>query len=289
MIALCSKHHTMADRGLFSKGQLRKFKSSPHSVEDVKAKFEWARPRQLVRLGGFYMGGKNVAMIVEDGVLVERFVGLRENNVGLLELSLVLRDKGMRRIAVMENNTFVAKPERMYDLEVNAGATWIRIREQKRKLLLDLRTERKTPEELTRLLESDWERAEKAIKRKVARDKIGPVFRDSLRGPFTAIGTDDSETPSIWRDESSGELVDSREHLIPFVFDWALEYCVDDEGLIPVLDFRNVHAYAFRHKLEIRNGIDTGKKSIGFGAYFSADSPHPGETLDDPRPRKPFH
>ena len=229
-------------------------------------------------------------MIVEDGVLVERFVGLRENDVGLLELSFVLRDQGMRRLAVMENNTFVAKPDRMFDLQVDAGATRIRIREQKRKILLDLRTERKSPEELMRLLERDWARAQKAIAKKTARDDTsGPIFRDYLRGPLTAVETNGSVVPRVWRDESSRELVDSRQHLVPFVFDWAMEYCVDDEGLIPVLDFRNVLAYVFRRRLEIRNGVDAGQKSMAFGAYFSSDSPHPGEKPDDPRPRKPFH
>ena len=290
MVALCSKHHTMADRGVFSKAQLRTFKNTPHSVEEVKAKFEWARPRQLVRLGGFYMGGKHHMMNLEVDTFKERFVGLRENDVGLLELSFVLRDKYMNRVAVMENNMFIAKPDRMFDLQVDAGATRIRIREQRRKVLLDLQTERKTPEELTRLLESDWARAQKAIRKKAAcDDTIGPVFRDYLRGPLTAVETEDSETPQVWRDEGSGELVDSRQHLIPFVFDWAMEYCVDDEGLIPVLDFRNVLAYVFRRKIEIRNGIDAGQKSIAFGASFSSDSPHPSEKPDDPRPRKPFH
>jgi hypothetical protein len=123
----------------------------------------------------------------------------------------------------------------------------------------------------------------------VAKDgTIGPVFRDYILGPLSAVETGDSGTPSRWRDEGSGEIVESRQHLTSFVLDWAIEYCVDDEGLIPVLDFRNVHTYVFGRKLEIRNGVDVGQKSMGFGAYFSSDSPHPGERPDDVRPRKPF-
>ncbi len=290
MIALCMKHHAMADRGVFSRAQLRAFKSSPHSVEEVKAKFEWARPKQLIRLGGFYMGGKNVSMTLGVKWFVEEVVVLRENSFGLLELSFVLRDKWMNKVAVMENNMFVARPGRFFDLQVDAGATRIRIRQQKRKVLLDLRSSRKTPEELAQLLKRDWERAQKAIQKKVASDgTIGPVFRDYILGPLTAAETGDSGTPSCWHDESSGEIVESRRHLTSFILDWALEYCVDDEGLIPVLDFRNVLAYVLGRKIEIRNGVDVGQKSMGFGAYFSPDSPHPGERPDDGRPRKPFY
>lgn len=165
-IALCTKHHAMADGGVFDKAQLRAFKNASHSVEDVKAKFEWARPKQLIRLGGFYLGGKNIGMSVADGVVKDDFVGLQENSAGLLELSFVLRDEGMHRVAVMENNMFVARPERVFDLEVNAGATRIRIRQQKGKVLLDLRSGRKTPEQLIQLLKSDADRGDKTTQKK---------------------------------------------------------------------------------------------------------------------------
>jgi hypothetical protein len=289
MIALCMKHHVMADRGVFSRAQLRALKSSPHPVEEVKAKFEWARPKQPIRLGGFYMGGKNVSMTLGVKWFVEEVVVLRENSLGLLELLFILRDEWMKKVAVMEKNTFAARPDRFFDLQVDAGATRIRIRQQKRKVLLDLQSSRKTPEELAQLLKGDWERAQKTIQKKVASDStIGPIFRDYILGPLTAAETDNSGTPSRWRDESSGEMVESRRHLTSFILDWALEYCVDDEGLIPVLDFRNVLAYVLGRKIEFRNGVDVGQKSMGFGACFSPDSPHPGDSPDDGRPRKPF-
>lgn len=289
MVALCLQHHAMADRGVFSKAQLRTFKASPHSVEEVRAKFEWARPKQLVRLGGFYMGGKQSVMSLEVDAFKDRFVALRENDVGLLELSFVLRDQYLNRVAVMENNMFFAMPDRLFDLQVDAGATKVRIREQKRKVLLDLQSARKAPEELVQLLEADWTRAQKAIKRKSNGDgTIGPVFRDYLLGPLTAIDTSDREPPSLWRDEGSGEVVDSRRYLISFVLDWATEYCIDDEGMIPILDFRNLRTHLFGHTLEIRDGVGIGRRSMAFGAKFSPDSPHPGERSDDTRTRKPF-
>ncbi len=158
----------MADQGVFDKAQLRAFKNASHSVEEVKAKFEWARPKQLIRLGGFYFGGKNNGMRVATGVVKDEFVGLQENSVGLLELSFVLRDKGMNRVAVMENNMFVAKPDRVFDLEAKSGATRIKIRQQKGKVLLDLHSGRKTPEQLVQLLKSDADRGYRTIQNKAS-------------------------------------------------------------------------------------------------------------------------
>ena len=286
MVALCLQHHAMADRGVFSKAQLRTLKNSPHSMEEVKAKFEWARPKQLVRLGGFYMGGKQNAMNVEVGNFKEPLVGVRENDAGLLELSFVLRDKYLNRVVVMENNMFVARPNRLFDLHVDVGATKVRIREQKRKVLLDLQSVRKTPEELARLLEADWTRAQKTIQRKSSGDgNIGPIFRDYLLGPLTAVETGDAQPPRLWHNENSGGVVDSRWYLISFVLNWALEYCVDDEGMIPILDFRNLRTRLFGRTLEIRDGIGVERRSMAFGAHFSPDSPHPGERPGDTRTR----
>src|SRR5262249_29457969 len=162
MIALCVKHHKMADRGNFSKGELRAFKSAANSVEDVRAKFEWARPRQLVRLGGFYMGGREAGLSFVVGEQEEEFFALSEGAHGLLELWFALRDEKGALVAAMRNNMFTAYPERFYDLEVDAGATSIRIRAAKRHLVLSLRSERTTPDKLRRQLEEDWGRAQAA-------------------------------------------------------------------------------------------------------------------------------
>lgn len=109
-----------------------------------------------------------------------------------------------------------------------------------------------------------------------------------MLGPLTPIETPTHETPTLWRDESSAEVVDSHQYLTSFVFDWAMKYCVDDEGLIPILDFNVFNTHLFRHRIAIRNGVSVGQKAMGFGAYFSPDSPHPNEKPGDTRPRKPF-
>ena len=57
-IALCVKHHAMADRGVWSRDQLRAFKYLPHSVQEVKAKFEWSRPKQVLRMEAITLGAR---------------------------------------------------------------------------------------------------------------------------------------------------------------------------------------------------------------------------------------
>lgn len=73
-------------------------------------------------------------------------------------------------------------------------------------------------------------------------------------------------------------MVDGRQHLISFVLDWAMEYCVDDEGPIPLLDFRKVLTHLFGHDVLVCDGVDASRKrSTTFGAAFSEDSLHPSE------------
>ncbi len=70
MIALCREHHDAADRGLFSKGELRALKQIALSVEDVKAHFPWAKRGIFVRLGGVYCGGSsNIFMVNNDKII----------------------------------------------------------------------------------------------------------------------------------------------------------------------------------------------------------------------------
>src|SRR5690349_17637133 len=65
MIALCREHHDAAEK-LFSKDELRALKQAGLSVEDVKARFPWAKRSILVRLGGVYCGGTSNVFMVDN-------------------------------------------------------------------------------------------------------------------------------------------------------------------------------------------------------------------------------
>src|SRR5262249_58762153 len=61
---------------------------------------------QLVRLGGFYMGGRNAGLSFAAGGQEEDFFALTEGAHGLLELSFALRDEKGALVAAMRNNVF---------------------------------------------------------------------------------------------------------------------------------------------------------------------------------------
>ena len=86
MIALCVEHHAAADRGAFDNSRLRKLKKSDHSVNDVKARFEWARSKQLIRLGGLYASPAGTFLLNQSARLPA--VSMSETEEGLMELSL---------------------------------------------------------------------------------------------------------------------------------------------------------------------------------------------------------
>jgi hypothetical protein len=289
MIALCVKHHAMADRGVWSKDQLRAFKNSPHSIEEVKAKFEWARPRQLVRTGGHYMGGKQLSMVVGVGHPDQELIGLHENSEGLLEFSFELRSPKGLLLASMKNNMFSSRSDLLYDLSVDTGATKIKIRVRKKDVVLDMESRRITQDEFDHLLEEDYDRAIDHILKTTANTPgTFPVFRDYKMGSLAPLESNQSGAPERWRDKGTGEDVESREHLIEFIRAWALHYCLDDEGIIPLLDVRNLRTYIGESLLEVRNGVEVGPRGMAFGAYFSEDSPHPHAQRDG-RPRRRFH
>ena len=58
MIALCAKHHAMADAGAYTKEQLRSFKDEGvKRARDVKGRFEWMRQSIVAVVGNsFYFG-----------------------------------------------------------------------------------------------------------------------------------------------------------------------------------------------------------------------------------------
>jgi hypothetical protein len=278
MIALCVKHHAMADRGVFSNGQLRGFKTAANAVRDVTAKFEWARPKQLVRLGGFYMGTRGGRMAFEVGGREEEVVAITEGNGGVLELSFALRDARSDPVARMRQNSFVGHPEQLFDLEVDCGATSIRIRAAKLQVVLSLQSRRVTREELRRRLEEDWARAQVSLSNR----HTPAVWRDSIMGTLIPVPQAGQPVALNWRDPASGQAFESRERLVGQIYDWAMTYCLDDEGRVPLLDFRNLVTHLDGHTLTVRDGVDSGSLALNFGYYFSPDMPPLGEEYRSP-------
>src|ERR1035437_9260019 len=89
MIALCVKHHKMADIGVFTNADLHAMKKSSQSLETVKSKFEWARPGHLVRIGGLYLDALAL-MDFQAKRMPGDFFLLNENEEHLQELTFHL-------------------------------------------------------------------------------------------------------------------------------------------------------------------------------------------------------
>lgn len=225
MIALCPEHHEKADRGVFTKARLHELKSSSHSANTVRSRFDWEASRHLVRIGGCYVG--NIGPILVSGN--EEIIGIREGAELKFELSFTLRDSSGRVVAVMQNNSFLADPRDLYDLSVDVGGTRVKIRFRKRGILLDLSFNRITPAQLDKLLiddaRSSYERA----------DQFGVPFSVDKHARYSPVGT--------------------------HIRSWGNSNCMDSDGRICLLDFRHMVLYRDGTPLLVRDGIEFGPGS----------------------------
>jgi hypothetical protein len=128
MIALCTKHHPMADAGTFSIEQLHTFKKSPNTLESIKSKFEWYPEKSLIRLGGCY--AYDWCRISIGKVTVLEIV---RGELELTTIRLFLEDESNRLLAKMEDNFFIAYPENLHDISISASANRIKNMVRKKK------------------------------------------------------------------------------------------------------------------------------------------------------------
>ena len=164
MIALCVKHHQMADIGVWSKADLKEMKQRGLSADSITARFEWARPGHLVRIGGFYTDAETTQASFSI-MLPPDLIRIETNRDDLQELSFRLHDASGKTLAGMRNNSFEAFPPRLFDIIVNPGGTKLKIKHTKSELVLDLWTSRVTLAEFDRLVTSDYMASKERLKR----------------------------------------------------------------------------------------------------------------------------
>ena len=61
---------------------------------------------------------------------------------------------------------------------------------------------------------------------------------------------------------------ESGDHVGWRVQEWAKANCLDDEGMIPFLDFKNMNLHESGRAIVIRSGIQEGERRIGYGGAF---------------------
>jgi hypothetical protein len=273
MIALCVKHHAMADRGVFDKARLHNLKSAPNSVRDVLAKFEWARSKQLIRLGGVYTTPTGTFVLRKTGHFpAMEFNG---NEDGLLELTFALCDERGRKLAEMNNNVFQASPPQLYDVQVDPGGTKLKIKIRKSDLILDLWSTRIKFDQLYNWLQDDWNSWLRFRSRAV---KSNPNFRTSIEAytaenPWVRVmgGNNNLHLPIIVPTESQDN--EFRNNVIEAVKTYAASYLRDDDDFISILDCRRLLTHLPQGMCEVKNGFCYGWQGIGFGSIILRAGP----------------
>ena len=112
MIALCANHASLADGGRWTKDQLRKLKNEPYvSLDKVSEYYDYLRKNVVCMIGNVAYNVKNVLEI--NG---ERVIGFEKDSEGYSRLNLLIRNKNVCPILVMENNSWTAFSEALFDL-----------------------------------------------------------------------------------------------------------------------------------------------------------------------------
>ena len=263
MIALCREHHDAADRGLFSKDDLRALKRSPWSVEDVKVQFPWAKRNILIRLGGVYCGESNPTCTPALAVRNVPIIRLAKDENDLLLLDLDLRAADGTSVLSMEQNMLLCNSASVHDLEVDTGATRVKAWFAPRDVGIELRFTRVTLDELGATLADDRERAEKASKLLIR--ALPPDIQAEFDRPPSLSWL--AQLPAEIRDAFlSGDPVGWR------VRKWATANCLDDEQRIPLLDFKRMVVYGEGRRIVISDGIREGEGEIVYTSAFDNGS-----------------
>ncbi len=112
IIALCQKHHSLADGGHYTKKQLRAFKQSPYITEERFEELGWFTKKAVVKIGnGLFVPPIHVLKIDGQPILEMRY---DENDFISISLNLF---EGTRLIAKIEDND-ITFPTTLYDIEI---------------------------------------------------------------------------------------------------------------------------------------------------------------------------
>jgi hypothetical protein len=270
MIALCGEHHDEADNDNWPPERLRALKKTPRSAEDVKGSFpSWEHENILVRLGGNYTGGSEVLVAIQGQPLV-RF---RRNAAGLLALSFDLWDSDGTPLLKVVNNALELYPEEVHDFIATAKKREVTLWLGDRDIGLDLTFERITVEDLGTLLSADFERSKKksdAVLTKAMESMDNwqrEHLREALSSPRSVPWWIDDVRPEIR--EQVREGFSTGDNTGAWVKNWARNNnCVQSDGKIPFLDFKNLSFFFSGKRLRVRDGLALEGLQIGYSGFF---------------------
>jgi hypothetical protein len=266
MIALCRPHHDAADAGVFSKQQIQELKKQQRT-SSAEVDFPWAPRSLLIRVGGCYCGGTETLVAIGG----KSCIRIRRAETGLLLLSLKVDNVDGANILEVEDNMLLAQPAELHDLEVNTSATKVRVWFADRKIGLDLSFKRMTAEQLSDLLKTDLDRSN------ARRDERLSSLKLRL-GDRAGVLESTPESREAWLASLSNPLPDairsaiiSDDQVGDLVKEWARNNCRDDEGLVAVLNFKQLSLYGHGRHVQIEDGVRSDGLDVSYSTFFDQE------------------
>jgi hypothetical protein len=165
MIALCTTCHPRADRGAWSKEQLRSFKRNPAPLGVIRATFGWAERSVVYRLGGTYAADNAAGVLAVGG---QRVLWEERSAEGRLLFSLDFVGERGRPLLRVRQNCLSVDAAGIHDLSINAGATHLKVWLGENKPGIELRFRRLSLAEVKCVLDEDARRSRERAQRILA-------------------------------------------------------------------------------------------------------------------------
>jgi len=287
VIALCRKHHDMAEGGHYTKRYLRDLKSASYSVSDIKEYFPWVRNQFIVRVGGLYSVGSRTVIRVDGEPVIQIATG----EDGLVSVSFELRSSDGNIVARMTNNVFEAGPIVPFDLLTKTTATQIKVWHEARNIGVDVSLRQIDAEKLEVTLNTDREQQNEkmAAVRSQMQETLRHLPRDiaeRIKEEYASATTPQSPAATSRRVSAFRERFGAAElpdHLLRAHFSgdpvghrvktWSVaNNCTDPDGLISFLNFDNLSLHGTNKHVRIRDGIRDGIGDVDYNAAIDCDT-----------------
>jgi hypothetical protein len=214
MIALCTLCHPRADRGTWTKEELRSFKRNPAPLGLIRETFGWSERSVLYRLGGSYaVDCAAGALAVND----RRVLWDERSAEGRLLFSLDFFGERGQCLLQISQNCLSVDASSIWDLSLNTGATYLKLWLGERKPGIELQFRRLSIEQLREIMNKDVQQSEKVAEKLLAN--------------------------SPWADldfPSGGQEGRGNSPLLEYVSD----NCVDSDGTVTLIDIAQARFYA---------------------------------------------
>jgi hypothetical protein len=153
MIALCTLCHPRADRGTWTKEQLKSFKQNPAPLGLIREQFGWSERSVLYRLGGNYSVDCKVALVLGGQPILWN----ERSAEGRLLFSLDFFGERRERLLQVSENCLSVDASKIWDLKLNTGATHLKLWLGERKPGIELQFRRLSLEQLRKIIKKDVE------------------------------------------------------------------------------------------------------------------------------------